>query len=108
MMDIESSGLDQQHEKQFMDYLNKETISDPHKYTMNLDYLRNEYPKTAQDVIKNPLKYYRMIKMFFDKMNHTDENKTITSKKQHFDIDFQGSLGSNFVTPRGLGSKLAN
>lgn len=40
-MDIESSGLDQDHEKHFMDYLNKETIADAHKYTMNLDYLRN-------------------------------------------------------------------
>lgn len=29
-------------------------------------------------------------------------------KKEHHDISFEGNLGSNFVTPRGLGSKFAN
>ena len=39
-MEIESSGLEQEHERHFMDYLNKETIIDTHKYTMNLDNFR--------------------------------------------------------------------
>jgi hypothetical protein len=37
----------------------------------------------------------------------TIKNK-IESKLEHFNIKIEGNLGSNFVTPRGLSSRMAN
>jgi|LakMenE01Jun11ns_1017448.scaffolds.fasta_scaffold9032004_1 DNA replication licensing factor MCM3 len=37
-----------------------------------------------------------------------DQKPRFEAKLEHYKISFEGNLGANFVTPRGLGSKLAN
>ena len=43
-----------------------------------------------------------------EKESSGEEKKKYESKIDHYQISFEGNLGSNFVTPRGMGSKMAN
>ena len=43
-----------------------------------------------------------------EKNLHGEERKKFEAKIDHFNITFEGNLGSNFVTPRGLSSRMAN
>lgn len=37
-----------------------------------------------------------------------EQKPRFEAKLEHYRISFEGNLGANFVTPRGLGSKLSN
>lgn len=60
------------------------------------------------DLIKNPNKYYRLTKNHLERVLLGDQRPRFDAKLEHYKISFEGNLGANFVTPRGLGSKLAN
>lgn len=100
----------QENDLQFADYLSRLTINDPKAFVLELDQLRSQNPQLAQDVIKNPSKYYRAIKNHLEKLllNEETYRNKFQDKIEHYSISFDGNLGSNFVSPRGLGSKLAN
>jgi DNA replication licensing factor MCM3 len=89
--------------------LQKQQIIDTKRYCFDLNAFRTAHSNTAQDVIKHPQRYYKLIKNHLDKANHQEEpSRKYEIKKDHYSISFSGNLGSNFVTPRGLGSKFAN
>jgi len=67
-----------------------------------------QHPLITQDIIRSPTKYYRIIRSFLEKNLHGEERKKFEAKIDHFNITFEGNLGSNFVTPRGLSSRMAN
>jgi len=75
---------------------------------VDLDLLRQQYPQTAQDLVKNPQKYYRLSKNHLERSIFGDQRPKFDAKIEHYRISFEGNLGANFVTPRGLGSKMAN
>ena len=70
--------------------------------------MRQQYPQAAQDLIKNPQKYYKLSKNHLERALFGDNKPKFMDKMEHYRISFEGNLGANFVTPRGLGSKLAN
>lgn len=43
-----------------------------------------------------------------EKNLHGDDKRKADSKISHYNISFEGNLGSNFVSPRGLNSRLSN
>lgn len=49
-----------------------------------------------------------MAKSFLERGIIGEQKPRFESKLEHYKISFEGNLGANFVTPRGLGSKLAN
>jgi len=49
-----------------------------------------------------------LIRNYLEKNYYGEEKKKYESKIDHFEINFEGNLGSNFVTPRGMRSKMAN
>ena len=108
MMDIEQPSIEQENERIFVDYLSRQPITDSHAFTIDLDHFRSQNPTATQDVIRNPSKYYRLVRNYLEKNYLGEEKKKYESKIDHFEISFEGNLGSNFVTPRGMGSKMAN
>ena len=108
MMDIEEPNMQYENERLFSDYLTRQPIKDPHSFTFDLDAFRNQHPTVTQDIIQNPTKYYRMVRQFLEKTLYNDQRKQYISKIDHFSIHFEGNLGSNFITPRGLSSRMAN
>ena len=109
-MDIEQSSVQQENERLFSDFLGRQPITDNQTFTFDIDAYRSQNQTAAQDIIKNPTKYYRLTKNFLEKnlLGEDASRKRYEAKIDHFNISFEGNLGSNFVTPRGLGSKLAN
>lgn len=107
-MDIEQPNLEQENERLFSEYLSRQTIKDPQTFIFDLDTFRMQHPTTTQDVIRNPTKYYKIIRSFLEKNLHGEERRKYEAKIDHYTISFEGNLGSNFVTPRGLTSKMAN
>ncbi len=75
---------------------------------IDIDQLRHHHPQAAQELIKNPCKYYKLTKNSLERGLHGDQKPRFEAKLEHYRISFEGNLGANFVTPRGLGSKLAN
>jgi DNA replication licensing factor MCM3 len=49
-----------------------------------------------------------MAKNLLERGIQGDQKPRFEAKLEHYRISFEGNLGANFVTPRGLGSKLAN
>ena len=96
------------NERFFNDFLSRIANADPHSIRIDIDQLRQIYPQAAQDLIKNPQKYYRYSKNHLERALFGDQKLKFDSKVEHYKISFEGNLGPNFVTPRGLGSKMAN
>lgn len=72
MMDIEEPNMQYENEQQFSDYLSRQVIKDPHSFTFDLDIFRNTHPTVTQDIIRNPTKYYKLIRTFLEKNLHGD------------------------------------
>lgn len=99
----------QEGERQFQDFLSRQPITHPKSFVIEINAFRQQYPESAQDLIKNPSKYYRLTKAYLEnRMLADDHKRRYEGKIEHFNISFQGDLGANFVSPRGLGSKMAN
>ena len=93
------------------------------RFNINIDELRQFNPLLANHVIKNPIE---AIKIFEDQLNNTirglqEDGGKMGSEKmanaadayfpkkvQTYYINFEGSFGKNFVTPRGLKANLVN
>lgn len=90
------------------------------RFNVSLDEVREKVPKLAQFVIKEPAK---AIKMFEDKANrmieemdsNVDSEKArlhdrgkFPTKQHRLKLNFEGNIGKNFVTPRGLKSSMIN
>lgn len=101
-MDIEDN------ERFFNEFLSRIPLPDSHALKVDIDQLRQQYPQTAQDLVKNPQKYYRFAKNHLERGLFGDHRPKFDAKIEHYRISFEGNLGANFVTPRGLGSKMAN
>ena len=52
------------NERFFNDFVSRMTISDNHSIKIDIDHFRQQYPSAAEDLIKNPQKYYRITKNF--------------------------------------------
>lgn len=107
-MDIEQPNAQQENERIFSDFIARQDVKDNHVFNFDLDHFRMQHPHVTQDVIRNPTKYYKTIRTLLEKNLHGEERKRYESKIDHFTITFDGNLGSNFVTPRGLNSRMAN
>lgn len=60
--------VEDDNEKYYNDYLSRIPPTDPHTLKISIDELRQQYPQAAQDLIKNPNKYYKLTK------NHLERN----------------------------------
>lgn len=107
-MDVEAHTETDVNERTFSDYLGRQDFQDNFNFTFNLDQFRMQHPLITQDIIRNPSKYFKIIRTRLEKNLHGDERQKYESKIDHFSITFEGNLGSNFVTPRGLHSRMAN
>ena len=92
----------------FTDFVKRQHLPDPHTLVVDLDLFRQQYPAAAQDLIKRPTKYYQLAKSILQQELTQGQKPSYTGKIEHYQISFEGNLGANFVTPRGLGSKMAN
>ena len=120
--DVEKMQL----QEMVQDYLNNQQVTKDirnivhtkgKRFNINLDNLRQFNPRLATFVIKHPID---AIKMFEDQLNTTvrgmseDGGKQMNEKMQantdtNFPtkiqplyVNFEGNLGQNYVTPRGL------
>jgi DNA replication licensing factor MCM3 len=93
------------------------------RFTINIDELRQTYGKLAQFLISQPL---LTIKVFEDSLNKTLKSmkddvgtqkggektaargESFPTKTAVYYVNFEGNLGKNHVTPRGLMSDLLN
>ena len=71
-MDIEQQNSNEEHERVFNEFVTRQPIKDPSCFTLDLDTFRSAHSSTTQDVIKNPTKYYRLIRNFLEKNAHGD------------------------------------
>lgn len=77
-----------EHELTFTEYLSHQSIKDPYTFVFDLDAFRSEHKDVTMDVIRNPTKYYRIIKLYLTK-NLTGQDKSeYVSKNTHFSISF--------------------
>ena len=78
--------------------------------------MRENYPKLADCITKNPLKLLPMLENQINSMNNDlrgektgNRDKTIFTKKtENIHINISGMLGENLVSPRGLNAELTN
>lgn len=92
------------------------------RLNVNIDEIRNFNPRLANFITRNPI---ASIKAFEDELNsrlrdlqggsaknqEKTANQTDSSfptKVKHYYINFEGNIGKNYVTPRGLKSHLVN
>lgn len=92
----------------FTDFVKRQQLTNPHVLRVDLDQFRQQYSLAAQDVIKRPSKYYKLGKNILEQEFTQGQKARWEGKLEHYRISFEGNLGANFVTPRGLGSKMAN
>lgn len=53
-----------ENERLFTEYLARQTIPDPYDFTFDLDSFRSQHPQVAQEIIRDPCKFYRLAKAF--------------------------------------------
>lgn len=90
------------------------------RFNVNLDEVREKSGKLAQYIIKEPSK---AVKMFEDRANKMIEEldssidtekarlydqKKFPTKQKKIKLNFEGNMGKNFITPRGLRSIMIN
>lgn len=71
MMSIEQ----QESERQFQDFLSRQPITNPKSFVIEINSFRQQYPDSAQDLIKNPAKYYRLTKAYLENRMMNEDNK---------------------------------
>jgi hypothetical protein len=59
--------------------LARQTNTDPKTFVFDIDSFRTQNPIAAQDIIRDPSKYYRITKNYLEKSMLVDEN----SKKKY-------------------------
>lgn len=96
------------------------------RFGVNIDQVRNFNPILAKYLVKDPI---QALKMFQDSLNQTvkdlssqnkggtnaekqalidQSNSNFPTKTKVYYVNFEGNLGRNHVTPRGLKSSLVN
>jgi len=112
-------------EKLFTQYLNSISISniiaeaakkDSHRITLDLNKIREGFPKLADYIIKKPLKILPQLENQINIIINnnrgeklSNREKTLSSKRlDEFHINITGMLGENLVSPRGLNAELTN
>lgn len=77
---------------------------------MSLDSLRLRNSKCANDIVKNPTQFLNLVREWAKGQTISGESKKASNlvKQPAIRVDFEGHLGSNFVSPRGLCSRMAN
>jgi hypothetical protein len=68
-MDLES----QDNERFFNDFITRYPTTDSHTLRVDLDLLRQQYPQAAQDLMKNPTKYYKLARNLLEKNRIGDQ-----------------------------------
>ncbi len=66
-MEIEQTAKEQEYERQFLDFLDSRPAENNKTFTLNLDDIRRKSKPTSNDIVKNPSKYYRLIKAYLEK-----------------------------------------
>ena len=74
-MDIEQPNLHQENETLVNEFLTRQNIKDPTTFAFDLDAFRMQHPAATQDIIRNPTKYYRIIRNFLEKHLHGEERR---------------------------------
>ena len=91
---------------------------DKKRLSISFDYLRQKHSSLVETIMKEPLKAFRIFEKQLENVIKDlggDQSKQAkrqiyegTKSEQSYRITFEGSLGSNLVTPRGLTSRLVN
>ena len=98
-------------EKWFEEYLdrNQPSLVDD-CVSISLDQLRTQNPKCVQAIIQNPTPFHKIVSEWSTSRGESASQKfkNTSTKLMPLRVSFEGNLGTNFVTPRGLCSKMAN
>ena len=78
----------QENERYFNDFISRYPTTEPHTLRIDLDQFRQQYPQAAQDLIKNPQKYYRLAKNSLERALYGDHKPRFDSKLDHYKISF--------------------
>ncbi|CAD8066004.1 unnamed protein product [Paramecium primaurelia] len=88
------------------------------RFPINLDLLRQEsrqqYPNLVDDLIRNPTDFIRVFQQKLSQIckqlqdQQEDDDKKGVQTDKTYKIYFEGKLGKNYVTPRGLGAAQIN
>ena len=77
--------------------------------TLNLDNLRLHNPRCVQAIIQDPSTYHKIASEWIaSTLGGESKLKTAATKLRQPRVSFEGNLGANFVTPRGLCSRMTN
>ena len=115
--EIEKSIFQFVHENYIIEALqNASKKENCNRITLDLNRIRETYPKLAELIMKKPLKIIPSIERNLNQMNNDlrgeklgNREKTLTNKKEdEIHINVTGMLGKNLVSPRGLNAELTN
>ena len=85
--------------KEIQQEIEEHIQSQQKRYKVNLDKVRNMSESLSESIILDPIWAIRMIKTEIDSVFGGDEKQ---KKEVDLEIGFDGNLGRNLITPRGL------
>ena len=115
--EMEKSIFQFVHENYMVEALqNASKKENGNRINLDLNRIRETYPKLAELIMKRPLKIIPSIEKNLNQMNNDlrgeklgNREKTLTNKKEdEIHINIIGMLGKNLVSPRGLNAELTN
>jgi DNA replication licensing factor MCM3 len=101
----------------------KHLINGPNRLSVSIDEVRARFPNLAKYIVKHPIE---SIKIFEENLNEAvksehqsmggkansekvaAETDNFPQKTKTYYVNFEGNIGKNYVTPRGLKSHLVN
>ena len=80
------------------------------RINLSLDALRLKNSKCASDIVRMPTQYLNLVREWAQGQLNDGESKKVNNlvKQPIIRVKFDGHLGNNFVSPRGLCSRMAN
>lgn len=80
------------------------------KLSLFLDTIRQANSKCASDIVTMPTQFHKLVKEWaMSQLGVSDTKKQSANVKQPIvRVNFEGHLGANFVSPRGLTAQMAN
>lgn len=78
--------------------------------SISLDSIRHKNSRLATDIVRSPTLFLNLVREWVRGQISDGENKKASNlaKQPLIRVNFDGHLGTNFVSPRGLCSRMAN
>eukprot|EP01035_Chromulina_nebulosa_P017748 gene17748-23347_t len=98
------------HDGKYIDKIKTCLQDKSFRLIVNVNDLRNNNQRLATNVIRGPRKYMVALQEAAKEVISSNNDPTISKllKSNEIQIGFEGSLGANFISPRGLLSSLLN